>query len=85
MVDSITNGRAFSKDRDTIGVHVKNIYEEGELEQVSTTENYSVVRQEGNRSVKRSIVHYNLDVIIPLVIVLHPIEGPNLESGQPKD
>ncbi len=54
----------FEKDSDTIGLHLKNIYKSGELEEISTTEKYSVVRQEGNRKVKRQIKFYNLDAII---------------------
>ncbi len=45
----------FDKDSDTIGLHLKNIYKSGELEQESTTEKYSVVRQEEKRKVKRKI------------------------------
>lgn len=54
----------FEKDSDTIGLHLKNIYNSEELEEFSTTEEYSVVRQEGNRRVKRQIKYYNLDAII---------------------
>ncbi len=54
----------FDKDSDTIGLHLKNIYKSGELEELSTTEKYSVVRQEGKRKVKRQIKFYNLDAII---------------------
>jgi hypothetical protein len=54
----------FGKDTDTIGLHIKNIYESGELNESSTTEDYSVVQKEGTRKVKRTIKHYNLDVII---------------------
>jgi len=53
----------FEKDSDTIGLHLKNIYNSNELEEFSTTEKYSVVRQEGNRKVKREINYYNLDAI----------------------
>lgn len=56
--------KLFQKDRDTIGVHIQNIYKEGELELFGTTEDYSVVRKEGRRNVRRTIGHYNLDVII---------------------
>jgi hypothetical protein len=38
--------------------------DEGELDEFSTTEDYSVVRQEGSRQVKRKLKHYNLDAII---------------------
>ena len=54
----------FEKDSDTIGLHLKNIYDSGELEQPATTEESSVVRQEGKRKVKRKIKFYNLDAII---------------------
>lgn len=54
----------FEKDTDTIGLHLKNIFQEGELKENSTTELFSVVQQEGNRRVNRSIKYYNLDAII---------------------
>ncbi|MDH5232936.1 MAG: virulence protein RhuM/Fic/DOC family protein [Gammaproteobacteria bacterium] len=54
----------FEKDTDTIGLHLKNIYESKELEQQATTEDSSVVRQEGKRKVKRTLKFYNLDAII---------------------
>jgi prophage maintenance system killer protein len=54
----------FNKDSDTIGLHIKNIYSEGELEENSTTEYFSVVQQEGKRGVKRRVRFYNLDVIL---------------------
>jgi len=54
----------FEKDPDTISLHLKNIYKEGELEEGSTTEESSVVRQEGKRQVRRKIKFYNLDAII---------------------
>ncbi len=54
----------FDKDSDTIGLHLKNIYKDMELEESSTTEKSSVVRQEGKRQVRRNIHFYNLDAII---------------------
>lgn len=54
----------FDKDTDTIGLHLKNIYKSGELDEVSTTEDSSVVQLEGKRKVKRKIKLYNLDAII---------------------
>ncbi|MCW2485707.1 virulence RhuM family protein [Candidatus Symbiopectobacterium sp. NZEC127] len=46
--------------------HISNIYSDGELDKDSTTEEFSVVRNEGLRSVRRIINHYNLDVIISI-------------------
>ncbi|WP_238583971.1 MULTISPECIES: virulence RhuM family protein [Legionella] len=54
----------FGTSIDNIGLHLKNIYSEGELSEEATTEDYSVVRIEGTRKVKRLIKHYNLDAII---------------------
>jgi hypothetical protein len=52
------------KDTDTIGLHIRNIYKEGELTRKGTTEESSVVQSEGGRQVRRKISFYNLDVII---------------------
>lgn len=54
----------FEKNADTIGLHIKNIYDEGELKEISTTEDFSVVQQEGKRKVTRRVKFYNLDVIL---------------------
>lgn len=54
----------FQTDRTNIVHHIQNIYEEGELDQRATCEDFSQVRQEGSRRVTRSIPHYNLDMII---------------------
>ena len=54
----------FDTSSDNVGLHLKNIYAEGELIEEATTEDFSVVRQEGNRQVRRSVRHYNLDAII---------------------
>ena len=54
----------FETSTDNISLHLKNIYKEKELAENSTVEDFSVVRQEGGRSVKRNIKHYNLDAII---------------------
>ena len=49
---------------DNISLHLKNIYTSGELLETATTEDFSVVQQEGKRSVSRKIKHFNLDAII---------------------
>lgn len=54
----------FKTSTDNISLHLKNIYQSGELDENATTEDYSVVRQEGKRKVKRKLKHYNLDAII---------------------
>ena len=49
---------------DNIGLHLKNIYKDFELDKSSTTEKFSVVQYEGNREVTRKIGYYNLDAVI---------------------
>ena len=47
-----------------INIHLKNIFEEGELDQSSTIKDFLIVRKEGSREVNRTIEFYNLDAII---------------------
>ncbi len=54
----------FDCSTDNIGLHLKNIYDTGELSQEATTENFSVVQTEGERQVNRNLKFYNLDAII---------------------
>jgi len=54
----------FDCSTDNIGVHLKNIFESGELQQEATTEKISVVQIEGNRQVSRQVQFYKLDAII---------------------
>ena len=57
-------GKLFGCSTDNIGLHLKNLYSEGEIDPLATTEEISVVRQEGKRQVVRRILHYNLDAIL---------------------
>lgn len=59
-----TMGEVFGTTTDNIGLHLKNIYEENELDKNSTAEEISVIQKEGNRAVNRKILFYNLDAII---------------------
>lgn len=56
----------FQTSRTNVVEHIKHIYEEGELDKISTCRNFRQVRKEGNREVTRQIPHYNLDMIISL-------------------
>jgi len=76
----------FQTSSDNISLHLKNIFEDKELEEATTAEDFSVVRQEGNRTVRRSLKHYNLDAIISVgyrAIGLSPIPLPAFASGPP--
>ena len=54
----------FETSSDNISLHLKNIFSEEELSELSTTEEFSVVQKEGARNVKRMLKFYNLDAII---------------------
>ena len=54
----------FDTSTDNIGLHLKNIFNEGELKESATTEDFSVVQIEGKRKVSRKPKFYSLDAII---------------------
>ena len=54
----------FGTSTDNVSLHLKNIFTDKELDERATTEDFSIVRQEGTRQVKRLLKHYNLDAII---------------------
>lgn len=56
----------FGKAKSTISEHIKAIFEEEELNPISTVRNYRTVQKEGNREVERDIEYYNLDMIIAI-------------------
>jgi hypothetical protein len=56
----------FQTSRTNVVDHIKNIYEEGELDENSTCRKFRQVRMEGNRQVTRELPFYNLDMIISL-------------------
>lgn len=56
----------FDTSTDNISLHLKNIYADNELQEEATTEDFSVVQNEGGRSVQRTLKFYNLDAIIAL-------------------
>lgn len=54
----------FQSTKQNISLHINNVYKENELERSSTVKYSLTVQKEGDRSVKRKIEYYNLDVII---------------------
>ena len=56
----------FQTSRTNVVEHIKHIYEENELNEISTCRNFRQVRREGSRNVNRNIPYYNLDMIISL-------------------
>ena len=56
----------YDTTKQNISQHIENILKDRELDAERTVKDFLTVRQEGNRQVQRSIVHYNLDMIIAL-------------------
>lgn len=54
----------FDTTQQNISLHVQHVYDEGELAPEATHKDYLTVRREGSREVRRSLAHYNLDMII---------------------
>jgi hypothetical protein len=54
----------FQRDKSVISKHIKNVFEEGELDERATVAKFATVQKEGDREVLREIEHFNLDVII---------------------
>ena len=70
----------FECSTDNISLHLKNIFKEGELDEVATTEEFSVVRQEGNRQVNRNIIFYSLEVIIAVGYRVNSTRGTQFRT-----
>ena len=56
----------FQSSKANISEHIKNIYEQEELEESATVRDFRTVRQEGKRQVVRTLTYYNLDAIISI-------------------
>lgn len=56
----------YATTQQNISLHIENIYKDGELPREATHKDFLLVQKEGNRSVKRQIDHYNLDMIIAI-------------------
>lgn len=54
----------FGRDKSVISRHIRNVFEEGELDSLSTVAKNATVQNEGGKEVLRQIDFYNLDVII---------------------
>jgi hypothetical protein len=63
------------KSKATISEHIKNVFEEGELNQEATVRKFRTVQKEGSREVEREIEYYNLDVIISVGYRVKSIQG----------
>jgi hypothetical protein len=54
----------FNNSRQNIGLHLKHIFDEGELDRGTAVRETSLLQREGKRTIQRSVEQYSLDVII---------------------
>ena len=57
-------GDLFDTTRNNITMHIKDIYDSNELDEIATSKDFLLVQNEGNREVSRNVKYYNLDMII---------------------
>ena len=65
----------FQRNKSTISRHIKNVFEEGELQPDLTVAFFATVQTEGKRKVERDIAYYNLDMIISVGYRVHSYRG----------
>ena len=65
----------FQRNKSTISRHIKNVLEDGELEEAATVAFFATVQNEGERKVERKIAFYNLDMIISVGYRVHSYRG----------
>lgn len=65
----------FQRNKSTISRHIKNVLEDGELQEDATIANFATVQNEGTRKVERVIAYYNLDMIISVGYRVHSYRG----------
>lgn len=68
-------GELFATTPENVLMHLKNIYQEGELSENATNKDFLVVQEEGSRQVKRNLKHYNLDAIISVGYRVNSVQG----------
>lgn len=74
----------FERDKSTISRHIKNVFDERELEQSATVANFATVQTEGSRQVERQIEFYNLDVIISVGYRVKSLRGTQFRQWASK-
>ena len=68
-------GELFGCTTRNVRLHIENIYSCGELTQGATRKDFFLVRQEGDRQVKRNVTCYNLDAIISVGYRVNSVLG----------
>ena len=67
--------KLFGRDRSVVARHIRNAFQEGELDPEATSAKFARVQSEGGRKVSREVDHYNLDVIISVGYRVKSLRG----------
>ncbi|HIR63078.1 MAG TPA: virulence RhuM family protein [Candidatus Coprenecus avistercoris] len=70
----------FQSSKANISEHIKNIYEQEELEESATVRKFRTVRQESKRQITRILTYYNLDAIISIGFRVNSKIGASLKD-----
>ncbi len=65
----------FQTSKQNVSLHILNILEDGELEEIATVKQYLTVQQEGPRQVRRQVDHYSLEMILAVGYRVRSIRG----------
>lgn len=65
----------FGRERSVVTKHIRNAFQEGELDPGATSARFAQVRIEGGRTVSREVDHYSLDVIISVGYRVKSLRG----------
>jgi prophage maintenance system killer protein len=74
---AVQMGELFQTTRQNIGLHIRHVFSEAELERTTNVRETSVVQQEGKRTITRNIEFYSLDVIISVGYRVKSKQGTN--------
>jgi hypothetical protein len=73
----------FDVSTDNVGLHIKDLFTDGELSREASTEDSSLVQSEGNREVQRPVMLYNLDAILAVCYWVNSQRAVNFPLGMP--
>ncbi len=74
----------FSVQKAAISKHIKNIFDSGELKHQATVSKMETVQKEGNRTIKRTIEYYNLDLVLSIGYRVNSIKATHFRQWATK-
>ena len=70
----------FQSSKQNISKHIKAIFSDGELDEISTVNYKLTVQKEGKREIKRKVAYYNLDMILAIGYRVRSPRGTQFEQ-----